>query len=323
MGDGVTARDQVETPAAPGDPAYGWRYLAIHAGAGFALLFLTLLASDLGIEVGLPAAIAAGLVLGWRLPGNVVLVGSGAIAALVAYGATGAMIAAGPGYEWQPFDELVDSVATSTTMLAALIAYLAAARRRPARAAGPLEVALAGAGLALALGTGVTLTHLALVPAARSFEVPAASGWSEVTGEATWDLDLARLMHTGREAVYVPDGHGGAGDQAPIAMVGVLNRSGSGYGCPIVFDTWPGSPLLDGTFVEQGDVALAAGPAHRIRMAKLADGDTDATLYYLERTRQVGFAREDLCYLLAVVGAPGIPLDASAADALAAAFRFR
>ena len=82
-------------PSSPvvGEP--GMRlYLAVHGGATFALAFATLLASDGGITVGLAAAIVAGLVLGWRLPGEIVLVGIVAAAALVLYGAIGGLLVA-------------------------------------------------------------------------------------------------------------------------------------------------------------------------------------------------------------------------------------
>lgn len=296
------------------------RLAAAHVGAAFALMFAVLLASDLAFVVGFAAAIGAGLVLGQRFPGNVVLVGGGVVAAVLLYAVIGAQIAAGPGYEWQSIEEMFDAIATVAILVATLVAYLLAARRQPARLAVERDDAIfAASGVLVGVGAGVTLLVLLLMPASRSYELPATMGWAEASSDAM--PEQARLYFVGRVAIYVPDDPT-ADRSGPAAMVGVVNASGTTYGCPDVFDPWPGTPLLHGTGGENNPVTLPAGPATRIHL-KLDLTGSDAYLYFLRRSRLTGLAHEDLCYLLAVVGKPGVPLDAQIPEGLAEAFRFR
>ncbi len=296
------------------------RSAAAHVGAAFALMFAVLLASDLGLVVGFAAAIGAGLVLGRRFPGNVFVVGCGVVGAVLLYAMIGGQIAAGPGYEWQSIDEMFDAIATVAILVSALVAYLVAARRRPARlAAEHDDVIFATSGALVGVGAGMTLLMLLLTPASRSYELPSATGWAEASDAAL--PEQARLYFAGRTAIYVPDDPNDL-RPGPAAMIGVLNAMGTTYGCPAVFDPWPGTPLLRGDGGERIDVTLPAGPATRIHLTLTPTGE-DAYLYFLRRSRLIGLAHEDLCYLLAVVGKPEVPLDPMTPDGLADAFRLR
>jgi hypothetical protein len=302
------------------EPRLRRRSGAAYVGAAFALMFAVLLASDLGFVVGFAAAIGAGLALGQRFPGKVAFVGGGVLPAVLLYAVIGAQIAAGPGSEWSSTEELVDAIATVAILVTTLVAYLLAARRRPARLAAWRDDAIfAASGALVGVGAGVTLLALLVVPASRSYELPAATGWAEASDAAM--PQQARLFFAGRAAIYV-SGDPGVDRSGPAAMMGVLNASGTSYNCVSVFDPRPGTPLLIGTGIENGDVTLAPGPATRIHLTLNPTGE-DAYLYFLRRSRMIGLAHEDLCYLLAVVGKPGVPLDPKIPDGLADAFRFR
>ena len=295
------------------------RLARLKVGAAFGLMFAVLLASDFGFVVGFAAAVGIGLALGERFPGDVGLVGVGVMGALLLYAVIGAQIATGAASEWRSTEKMVDAIATFGILVATLVAYLVGSRRRPARLAAERgDAVLGAAGLLVAAGAAVTVLALFVMPATRSFEL-AAMGWAPASDGAM--PEQARLRFEGLVAVYVPD-DASRDRSGPAAMVGVLNASGTTYGCHAVFDPWPGTQLLHGTVVENGEVTLPAGPATRVHLTVTPRGE-DAYLYFLRRSRLTGLAHEDLCYLLAVVSRPGVRVDAQIADGLADAFRFR